>query len=835
MKNKYILFLLVIITVSSCKKTTSELPITFTIHDNWEFKSVEDSDWKSASVPGNIFTDLLSHKIIPDPFIKTNEEKVQWVSKKDWEYKTTFTINEETLQKENINLTFEGLDTYAKVYLNNQLITTTSNAFRTYNIDVKKYLKADNSLKIIFFNTDTIETVKEKNNPYQLPEGKRIYTRKAQFQYGWDWGPKINTSGIWKNVSLKAWNAVKFDAIFIKQKNITTNNANLEIEITIDSNEDKNIMVVTTADKQTYSNHIKVTKGIHQYSVPFDIKNPILWWTHNLGKPHLYQFDFKLIENNTIKDEQSIKKGIRTIKLITEKDSIGESFYFELNGKPVYMKGANYIPQNSFQNKVTDNHYEKLLSNVVDSNMNMLRIWGGGIYENDIFYDICDEKGILVWQDFMFACAMYPGDEDFLENIKQEADDQVKRLRNHTSIALWCGNNENAEGWNRWGWQDGRTKKEKNKIWNDYLAVFDTILKNTVTNLTDNSSYWESSPKFGRGNPKYEFEGDAHDWWVWHDARPFEHFQKQVPRFVSEFGFQSFPSYQTIKYINQKETVDLKTDGIKSHQKHSRSSQLIHEYMVRDYKIPTTDQDYVYVSQLLQAKGIVMGIEAHRRAKPTNMGTLYWQLNDCWPAISWSSIDYFGNWKALQYKAKKAFENVLISYEENKQNISTYIVNDTFESISKQLTMKIIDFKGTEIWSSFEDISVGENTSQKVYSIPNVNIDRKNQVYITEFNGEKSLYFFSSPKELNLPKGEIKKEIIKTKNGFSITLKSDVLQKDVFLFTTKKGHFSDNFFDMLPNESITIQFTTEAKSLGNLQIKTLNLINNTVIPAKAGI
>ncbi|MFT5761801.1 MAG: beta-mannosidase, partial [Polaribacter sp.] len=373
------------------------------------------------------------------------------------------------------------------------------------------------------------------------------------------------------------------------------------------------------------------------------------------------------------------------------------------------------------------------------------------------------------------------------------------------------------------------------EIWGDYLAVFDTILKNTVTNLTDNSSYWESSPKFGRGNPKYEFEGDAHDWWVWHDARPFEHFQKQVPRFMSEFGFQSFPSYETIQYINQKEEIDLKTEGVKSHQKHSRGFQLIDEYMQRDYKITTTDEDYVYVSQLLQAKGIVMGIEAHRRAKPTNMGTLFWQLNDCWPAISWSSIDYFGNWKALQYKAKKAFKNVLISYEENEQNILTYIVNDTFESISKQLTMKVIDFKGNEIWSNSEDISVGENTSQKVYSFPNVDIDRKNQVYITEFNGEKALHFFSSPKELNLPKREIQKEIIKTKTGFSITLKSDVLQKDVFLFTKEKGHFSDNFFDMLPNESITIEFTTEGNSLNDLQIKTLNLINNTVIPAKAGI
>ena len=821
MKNKYFLFLLIITSLFSCKKTTSETPVSFTIHENWEFKSAEDSEWKSASVPGNIFTDLLEHKMIPDPFVKTNEEKVQWVAKKDWEYKTTFTASEETLQKENINLTFEGLDTYANIYLNNQLISTTSNAFRTYSFNVKKHLKSNNTLKVTFTNTDKIETLKEKNNPYQLPEGKRIYTRKAQFQYGWDWGPKLNTTGIWKNVSVKAWNDIKFDDIFIKQKKITTKNANLEIEVTIESSEDKDILIVTSANKQTNSTNLKISKGKQTYTIPFEIKDPQLWWTHNLGKPHLYQFDFKLIENNSIKDEKSIKKGIRTIKLITEKDSIGESFYFELNGKPVYMKGANYIPQNSFQNKVTDAHYEKLLSDVVDTNMNMLRVWGGGIYENDIFYDLCDEKGILVWQDFMFACAMYPGDKAFLANVQQEAEDQVKRLRNHTSIALWAGNNENSEGWKRWGWQEGRTEKEKQEIWNDYLAVFDTILPKTVAKFSE-TNYWESSPKFGRGNPKYEFEGDAHDWWVWHDARPFEHFQKQVPRFMSEFGFQSFPSYEVIQYINQNETIDLKTEGIKSHQKHIRGFQLIDEYMARDYTIPTNDEDYVYVSQLLQAKGIVMGIEAHRRAKPTNMGTLFWQLNDCWPAISWSSIDYFGNWKALQYKAKKSFENILISTIKTKYDYDTYIVNDSLVDIKGKMKLKIIDFYGKEIWSNSKEIVVKANSSKKVYHIPQVDIYEVGYVYVIEFNNSKSYYYFAKPKDLELPKRTIQKTITKTKNGFSITLKSDVLQKDVFLFSKNKGHFSDNFFDILPNETVTIKFKTDAATLEDLQIKTLN-------------
>jgi len=655
------------------------------------------------------------------------------------------------------------------------------------------------------------EKQKKKKLCYDLTECNRIFTRKAQFQYGWDWGPKLNTSGILRPIKMVSWNDYKIEDIYIKQVALNDSVANLKLDIT-DSN----------FDGLKY--HIQVNDILvpfEQSDFTFQIKNPKRWWPHNLGEPYLYDIKVIVRDNNKILDSISTKIGLRTIELVTEKDSVGESFYFKVNDVPVYAKGANYIPQNSLQNKVTESHYETLLADVVDSNMNMLRVWGGGIYENDIFYDLCDEKGILVWQDFMFACAMYPGDTEFLANVEQEAEDQVKRLRNHASIALWAGNNENAEGWHRWGWQDGRSEKEKAAIWSDYLAVFDSILPQTVAKYSE-TSYWESSPKFGRGNPKYEFEGDAHDWWVWHDARPFEHFEKQVPRFMSEFGFQSFPSYETIKYINQKEQIDLKTDGIKSHQKHIRGFQLIDAYMQRDYNIPTSDEDYVYVSQLLQAKGIVMGIEAHRRAKPYNMGTLYWQLNDCWPSISWSSIDYFGNWKALQYKAKKAFENVLITYEEDKFNIVTHIINDTFDIISGELNVKIIDFNGNEIWSNSKDISVKENASQQVYSIPNVDIDRKNHLYITTFNGVKSLHFFESPKELNLPKGEIQKEITKTKTGFSITLKSNVLQKDVFLFSKEKGHFSDNFFDLLPNESTTIEFKSEGTSLDDLQIKTLN-------------
>ena len=818
------------LTVFGCSTLEKDLPVEIELNTNWQFKGINTVDWKSASVPGNIFTDLLSHKVIEDPFIKTNEEKVQWVSKKDWEYKTNFSLSEEILNKKNIELNFEGLDTYAKIYINGNYQLNTDNAFKRYTISLKDIpMYKSNELKIVFENIGSIENPAKLNSKYKLPEGKRIYTRKAQFQYGWDWGPKLNTLGIWKPITLKAWDDLKFENIYIRQKEIDKDKALLSVEIIIESKDDRNIQLFTKINKEIISSNISLKKGKHTYKVPIEIINPKLWWTHNLGNPYLYNFNFQLISDGKIKDEKSIKKGIRTIKLIAKKDTIGESFYFELNGKPVFMKGANYIPQNNFQNKVTNQHYEKLLSDVVESNMNMLRVWGGGIYENDIFYDICDEKGILVWQDFMFACAMYPGSIEFLANVKEEAEQQIKRLRNHTSIALWCGNNENAEGWRRWGWQAKRTKKEKEEIWNDYLAVFDTILPKSVAKLSE-TNYWETSPKYGRGNPKYQMEGDAHDWWVWHDGYPFEHFEKNVPRFMSEFGFQSFPSFETINYINQNDTINLKTDAIKLHQKHAKGFQLIEEYMNRNYKISKNEEDYVYVSQLLQAKGIVMGIEAHRRAKPTNMGSLYWQLNDCWPSISWSSIDYFGQWKALQYKAKNAFKNLLISSTIEKNKVKIFVINDTFNPIQGNLKVTLIDFYGKEIWKDSKEIQVLENSSKPYFNFSLESIKSESSVLITEFNNQQSVFFFTKPKDLNLPKGIIKKVVSKTKNGFSIILTSDVLQKDMFLFSKGKGHFSDNFFDLIPNQNKVIKFITKENSLNDLRIKTLNSIHNTLLP-----
>ena len=623
---------------------------------------------------------------------------------------------------------------------------------------------------------------------------------------------------------MSAWNDLKIENIYINQLTLNDTLSNLLVGLDFKHNLDS---------KLTYEIHVNDDiqnvadlnyASLHK-EIPIRIKNPKRWWPHNLGKPYLYDIKVIVRDDKTILDSISVRKGLRSIELVTEKDSNGESFYFKVNNVPVYAKGANYIPQNSMQNNVTDTHYKNLLNDVVDANMNMLRVWGGGIYENDIFYDLCDEKGILVWQDFMFACAMYPGDEDFLNNVSQEATQNVKRLRNHASIALWCGNNENSEGWHRWGWQANRSEQEKDEVWGNYLKVFDSILPNTVNQFTD-TPYWESSPRYGRGNPKYKTEGDAHDWWIWHDAYPFEHLEQNVPRFMSEFGFQSLPSYEAIRYINQSDSIDISSAGFRNHQKHSRGFELIDEYMKRDFPVPDNAEDYVYVSQLLQTYGITKGIEAHRRAKPRNMGTLYWQLNDCWPAVSWSSIDYFGNWKALQYQAKKSFKNVLVSneYYRSRGILNTTIINDQLTAVSDTLTIKIIDFDGRELYKSKRFITVNNDFNERVdiKLLEHEIVNSQSRMVVTTFGSNTNYFYFESPKHLLLKQQPIEKEITKSKNGFIIKISSKTLQKNVFLFTKVKGHFSDNYFDLLPNETVLIEFETEANTLDDLKLKSLN-------------
>ena len=790
--------------------------------EKWSFRKKTTANWLSAKVPGTVHTDLSANKIIQNPFFGDNEKQLQWIENEDWEYQTTFSISNEEIKSENCILQFEGLDTYADVFLNDKKILMADNMFRTWNVNVKKDLKSgQNTLRIVFFSAVKKGKEAAKKFSYTLPGDEKVFSRKAQYHYGWDWGPKFVTAGIWKNVKLHFWNSATILNVKHHQKTLNDTLAELDVITEINSNATGKFQLKINDKIEV----ITLKKGLNTITSQYEIQNPKRWWTNGLGEANLYALEISLSRNGTLLHSKKRTIGLRTIELVQEKDAIGKSFYFKLNGIPVFMKGANYIPPDSFLPRATDSVYKSIVKNAVDSNMNMLRVWGGGVYADDVFYDECDKNGILVWQDFMFACAMYPGDENFLQNVKMEVIDNVNRLQNHPSIAVWCGNNENDEGWKNWGWQKQYkySQSDSTKIWTDYKKLFHELIPQTLDSLLSKNEnrYWPSSPSIGWGRKESLLEGDSHYWGVWWGKEPFEIYEKKVGRFMSEYGFQGMPNLETFKSFAHNEDLNLNSEAVKHHQKHATGYQTIAEYMERDYQVPKSFEDYIYVSQLLQADGMKTAIEAHRRSKPNCMGTLFWQLNDCWPVTSWSAVDYFGRWKAFQYQVKRSFENILISVKDDENNYKIVVVNDDLKSYQGEFTIELLDFSGAKLWKINETVTFLQNSSETLFTIPKDTIpdkQLKNTLLSLSFktgNKEvKTLFYFVRPKDFVLTKPNIQISVV---DEVTIEISSDVLAKNVFL-SSDDVFFSDNYLDVLPNEKVKIHLSKPAK---NIQVTSL--------------
>lgn len=795
--------------------------------EKWQFKNSKEQHWLIAKVPGTVHLDLMDNKIIPDPYKDENEKKVQWVENEDWDYQTLFTISAKELQNQNADLVFYGLDTFSEIYLNGKLLKKTDNMFRTWKIPVKNDLKiGNNTLQIKFKSSVNVGKDLAKKVPFTMPESPRSFVRKAQYQFGWDWGPRLVTAGIWKDVKLNFWNHAKLQNVKIEQKNLTKQKAELVIHSEIFVEEIGIYSFLINSE----THDISLKTGLNNISIPYQIANPKLWQPNGWGEPNLYDLKISLKIDSKFIDEKNEKIGLRTIELIQDKDEKGKSFYFKVNGNPMYVKGTNWIPSDSFTPRITKEKYQKLIKDCKDANMNMIRVWGGGIYEDDEFYKACDENGILVWQDFMFAGSFYPSDEDFLNNVREEVKDQVNRLQNHPSIALWCGNNEIDEAIVNWGYQKQfkYSKEDSLQVWKDYKKVFHDVIPNALKeNLTSEKNiYWPTSPSIGWGHKESLTEGDSHYWGVWWGEFPFEIYNEKVPRFASEYGFQGMPSLEAVKSMfSGQSDLSLESPVIKAHEKNARGFHIINEYMKRDYVVPTDFVKYNYVSQLLQARGMQIAIEAHRRAKPYNMGTLYWQLNDCWPVISWSSIDYLGNWKALHYQVKRSFENQVILTEEIEDFLNFYAINDELKKFKDiKVEIQVVDFNG-KILNDLTTVQNGK-TLDGIAKIDHIEIknlikySNKNEVFLKLVLKDKNkkiiaenTHFFVKPKDLKLTKPNIK---IKKISPTEIEISTDVLAKDVYLMGDT--HFSDNFFDLLPKTSKKIKLS---KPLKNVDVMTL--------------
>ena len=736
-----------------------------------------------------------------------------------------------------IVLQFDGIDTYADVYLNDRNVLCTDNMFRSWKTDVAGILKAGtNNLKLVFYPAAIRAKESAAGLPYTLPGEGRVFIRKAQYQFGWDWGPRFVTCGIFKSPVLLMYNDPVIQHIQAVVKSLCDSVADVEVVIELSGpSSEKLTLTVTLGDTiQLLKEVAEIASGKSSAMVTFKVKYPHKWWCNGMGSPYLYNVKAELKKGSKQLSEKNIKLGLRTIELVQDPDEKGKTFYFRLNGIPVFAKGANYIPQDNFVTRVKPGQYRDLLKSAASANMNMLRVWGGGIYENDIFYDLCDSLGIMVWQDFMFACAMYPGDSNYVYNVKEEVKDQIIRLRNHPCLALWCGNNENDEGWKNWGWQKTYmySPEDSAKIYNDYLNLFEKEIPDLIKRYDTGRAYHPSSPSAGWGRSEAYLSGDVHYWGVWWGMEPFENYREKTGRFVSEYGFQAFPSMQMLKNYIPAAELSVTSGAMKNHQKHPTGFETISKYMERDYNVPAKFEDYIYISQLLQARGFGMATEYHRKARPFCMGTLYWQLNDCWPAVSWSSTDYSGTPKALHYKIKESFKDVILVNEMSPENVTTWIVSDKMNDIRAKLIIELVDFSGKVYHSDSKVIEVTAASSEIKYRLP---LEELKKVSVNDYscllryrlylNDESKnivtkLFYFVKPKYFILQDPGI---ILEKSSDNNVIVKcTKYLAKDVYLYSDGIL-FEENFFDMLPGESRVVKYTKLLKDKQNIEIKVKSL------------
>ena len=714
---KRILFSLVVLfALSACsqRQPVVEQPLS----QNWTLTGDTLSINLDVTVPSVVQQNLYDAGLIPHPYLGTVEEDLLWISDHPWTYTTHFNVNHKTLDNEVVELVFEGIDTYATVTLNGQKLFNADNQFRTWKQDVKPLLKSKNNLLVVEFPRydSTQQALYEAHQP-RLPE-KYAVTRKAPYQHGWDWAPKYKNVGLWKPVRLQAWSKARLDNAYIVTSEATEAHAKLALHLDVESTQDGEYIAEVRCDGKPLQDFpFKLEKGSQHKLFFFDLDHPRLWWPNEMGEQPLYDFEITLKNNDKVLDSKKVLTGVKTIQLVQEPDVVGFSFYFKVNGVPMYAKGANYVPEEMIETWIDPNHTYKLLKMAQDAHFNMLRVWGGGIYPSDDFFNICDSLGILVWEDFMYAGTMYPYDEAFLENAKIEALEQVKRLASHPSLALWCGGNEISEGYYNWGWQQslGWSEDDDRAIKTGYDRLFEIILPMVVDTYDGTRPYWPSSPSKGWGRPESLTQGDVHYWGVWWGEQPYEVYRDKVGRFNSEYGYQSYPAYSTLQKIAQGEQLSKDAKVIAAHQKHARGTRQIDDFIRRYYPTsqPKDFEEYVHLSQLSQAYGMEIAIEAHRTAKPYNMGTLYWQLNDAWPVTSWSSIDYYGNPKVFHERLKTLYAPVLLSLDTKDHQV--YVTSDLLRNIDGTLMVSVIDADGNFLFEQKVRVEMNANQNRKYY------------------------------------------------------------------------------------------------------------------------
>ncbi|MEH7436847.1 glycoside hydrolase family 2 protein [Neobacillus drentensis] len=830
------------------------------LNDNWKMKHFDvgaardlevaspeyiDYFWMTTAVPGDVHSTLIERKMIDDPFYGHNDLKCQWVEEKVWWYRSTFEFHDEIQKGDRYELIFEGLDTFATVYLNGVELGSTENMFISHSFEVARELKQGKNVLAVRFDPVTVH-VKDKVQYYWSGfSKKRIWTRKAQSHYGWDWGPRLVTAGIWKDVRLEKRSTAKIDDVFARTTSVDANKATVEVDVDITSytreKEFEVLISLNDGEEQITTTKVKVDRK--KASAVLEVNNPKLWWTHDVGTPYLYQLKVELLADGMKIDGKEEAIGIRTIEVRRRDENGQPSFTFVLNGEKIFAKGANWIPIDSFIGAVPDTRYKQLIKMSKDANMNMLRVWGGGIYEKEVFYEECNRLGILVWQDFMFSCALYPDyNKNFMANVREEISHVVKRLRNHPCLAIWCGNNEND-----WLYE---ALKASGEITHPFYGekIYHELMPELLEELDPTRLFWPSSP-FGGNDHNSREEGDTHNWQVWHgnieprvfgepqrvnysiEGLSFKNFKTDTTLFASEFGMHASSNRYTLERNIPKEQFFWGSEEMAYRNKdihHPKGILLMEGYT----GAPKDLDEYISYSMLTQAEGLKFGIEHYRRNKPHTSGALFWQLNDCWPGTSWSVIDYYLLPKASYHYARKFFSPILLTLDQTPgEDIKVWVVNDRLEAYQDEIELAVYDFSGEKVFAKEWHVSVEANAVTQIATVLEREalggLEPEEAVIVIRSKirqADNNFYYFRDQKDLRFGEAELTVSINPETNELTVSTNSLARMVTIEL-DQEQLVMEDNFFDLLANETRVIRIEqAQGKAIPweTLRVKAIN-------------
>lgn len=835
MKNRIyaLMEMLTVLAITACTSaapTDTALVLRSLGGGDWSFSAVDSVAWMPAQVPGCVHTDLLAAGRIGDPFWRDNEFRQQWIDKRDWMYRTVFQADDALLERRHVELLFEGLDTYADVYLNGHQILSTDDMFRRWTVDVRRWLvDGDNELKVVFRSAVAESVPLFDAAPYRLfggPGNDRgkdggigdrkiaVYNRKVPSHFGWDWGPRFVTCGIWRPVWLRAWDDARIDDVQLLYDSISEERARVTAHVVLLSDEDPGAKLSIFVEGQEMSCCRVESDTV---DLAFEINRPELWWPNGMGEPHLYNVEVRLEGEGICYDTRHQLMGLRSVRVVREPDRWGKSFYFEVNGRPMFAKGANLIPTDCFLSRTDSADYRRLVDECVDAHFNMLRVWGGGLYEDDAFYEACDRAGILVWQDFIFACAMYPTDDAFRERVRAEAVDNIRRLRNHASLAMWCGNNEMTQAWYNWGWSRNRTRtpEQRSEIWEGYRRIFFEMLPSLVAEHDPQRFYWPSSPSSEPHEPQNYTSGDVHYWKYRTGRLPISVFRTEMGRFMSEWGFNSAPTMPTIASYTEPGDRNMISPVFRGHIKSHFEPELSQYYVEKYYNGKEDFTSQVFLGQVHQAEAMKFVIEQHRINRPFCMGTLYWQLNDCWPGNSWSTIDYYGRRKPAHYSVKRAYAPVLVAADRTPDSLRVFLVNDPMEPIEgAKFVAQLLTFTGEELWREESPVNVTGASSTLVWqeSLPTVLSGHPAEQIVLSLRVEKNgctiasnEHLFTDVRNLQLPEPQIVVEQRREGDDLLLDVTSTCYTKYVTLALPDGCVSSDDCFDLLPGKTHVVR------------------------------